>query len=184
MPQWKTYGNSRKVTQNPHFLKKCKRGTKEKFSKIAKKRTLVWKAQQHSGANGIILKLACTYSARTGADFGAKKRLQKCPNGQVIAIFSRSPKTRIFRKSAKWGLSEIFKTSPKKSFSLERPNSTLAEMVLSSNYNAVIAQRLEKIFAQEAGPKESESPSYGNFRKVTQNRQFLKKCKGGTKGSF
>ena len=56
VPEWPSYGNlGGKVTQNPHFLKKCKGGTKENFSKIAQKVALVWKAQKHSGANGIIL---------------------------------------------------------------------------------------------------------------------------------
>ena len=45
-------------------------------------------------------------------------------------------------------------------------------------------QRLKKILAQKAAPKLPEWPSYGNFRKVTQNPHFLKKCKGGTKGNF
>ena len=34
VPKWPSYGNFRKVIQNPHFLKKCKRGAKESFSKI------------------------------------------------------------------------------------------------------------------------------------------------------
>ena len=55
LPEWPSYGNFRKVTQDPHFLKKCKGGTKGNFSKIAQKVALVWKAQKHSGANGIIL---------------------------------------------------------------------------------------------------------------------------------
>ena len=55
VPEWPSYGNFRKVTQNPHFLKKCKGGTKRNFSKIAQKVALVWKAQKHTGANGIIL---------------------------------------------------------------------------------------------------------------------------------
>ena len=33
VPEWLSYRNSRKVTQNPHFLKKCKAGTKENFLK-------------------------------------------------------------------------------------------------------------------------------------------------------
>ena len=33
VPEWPSYGNSRRVTQNPHFLKKCKWGTKGNFSK-------------------------------------------------------------------------------------------------------------------------------------------------------
>ena len=41
VPEWASYGNIRKVTQNPHFLKKCKGGTKANFSKIAQKVALV-----------------------------------------------------------------------------------------------------------------------------------------------
>ena len=55
VPEWPSYGNLGKVNQNPHFLKKCKGGTKENLSKIAQKLSLVWKAQKHSGANAIIL---------------------------------------------------------------------------------------------------------------------------------
>ena len=36
VPEWPSYGNLSKVTQNPHFLKKYKGGTKGNFSKIAK----------------------------------------------------------------------------------------------------------------------------------------------------
>ena len=45
-------------------------------------------------------------------------------------------------------------------------------------------QRLEKILAQKAAPKLPERPSYGNFRKITQDRHFPKKYKGRTKGNF
>ena len=57
-------------------------------------------------------------------------------------------------------------------------------MALSSNYYALIAPRLEKILAKTAAPKMPEWPSYGNFRKVTQNPHFLKKCKRGDQGKF
>ena len=55
VPEWPSYGNYRNVTQNPHFLKKYKGGTKVNFSKIFQKVALAWKGQEHSGANGIIL---------------------------------------------------------------------------------------------------------------------------------
>ena len=55
VPEWPSYGNFCKVTQNPHFLKKCKGGTKGNFSKIAQKVALASKGQEHSDANGIIL---------------------------------------------------------------------------------------------------------------------------------
>ena len=45
-------------------------------------------------------------------------------------------------------------------------------------------QRLKKILAQKAAPKPPEWPSYGNFRTVTQDLHFQKKCKGGTQGNF
>ena len=37
VPEWPSYGNSHKVSQNPHFLKKCKEGTKGNLSKIPQK---------------------------------------------------------------------------------------------------------------------------------------------------
>ena len=55
LPEWPGYGNFRKVTQDPRFLKKGKEGTKGKFSKLAQKEAIVLKTQKHSGANGIIL---------------------------------------------------------------------------------------------------------------------------------
>ena len=55
VPEWLCYGNSRNVTQKPHFLKKCKGGTKENFSKIAQKEALRLKTQKNPGTNGIIL---------------------------------------------------------------------------------------------------------------------------------
>ena len=55
MPEWPSYGIFCEVIQNPHFLKKCKGGTKGNFSKFAQKVALASKGQEHSGANGIIL---------------------------------------------------------------------------------------------------------------------------------
>ena len=55
VPEWPSYCNFCKVTQNPHFLKKCKVGTKENFLNIAQKVALASKGQEHSGAYGIIL---------------------------------------------------------------------------------------------------------------------------------
>ena len=67
---------------------------------------------------------------------------------------------------------------------LQRANSTLAQMSLSFNLYPLIVQRPEKVLARKAAPKVRERRSFGNFCKVTQNPNFLKKCKGGTKGIF
>ena len=81
-----------------------------------------------------------------------KQGLQKCTNSQVMAIFARSPKSRIFWKSANGGPREIFQKSPKKMPSLKRPKSTLAQMALSFNQYALKVQRLDKILAHKAAP--------------------------------
>ena len=116
--------------------------------------------------------------------FKRKQRLKKCPNGQVMAIFGRSPKTCISRKSAKGRPREVFQKSSKKQPSFERPKSTLPQITLSSIQYALELQGLEKILAQKADPKVPEWLSYGNSYKVTQNPHFLKKCKVGTKVNF
>ena len=108
---------------------------------------------------------------------GRKHLLQNCPNGQVMAILGRSPKTRMFGKKAKGRPRETFKKLPKKYPSLERAKSTLAIMSLSCNLYPLILQRLETILAHKAALRVPEWPSYGNFCKVTQNPHFLKKCK-------
>ena len=179
------------------FWKSAKGGPRVIFQKSPKKVALVWKAQKHSGANGIILYLVCPYSAKTGKHFGAnsgsksawmaklwqflqghpkpafsekvqrgeqekflknrpkrfprlkgpkafwrkwhyslismqlkckdwtrsscKQRLQKCANGQLMAILARSPKTCIFWKKEKGGPRESFQNRPKSSPRLKGP---------------------------------------------------------------
>ena len=104
--------------------------------------------------------------------FRRKQRLQRWPNHQVMAIFGRSPKTLIFWKKAKGRPRETFKKSPNKYPSLQRAKSTLAKVSLSCNLYPLILQRPEKILGRKAAPKVPEWPSYGNFRKVTQNAHF------------
>ena len=44
LPEWPSYGNFGKVTQNAHFLKKEQTGDEGKFVKNRPKKALVWKA--------------------------------------------------------------------------------------------------------------------------------------------
>ena len=94
---------------------------------------------------------------------GAKKRLQKYPNGQVMAIFARSHKTGIFQKSEKGGPREIFQKYPKKEPSLKRPKSTLAQIALSSNYYALKVQTLEKSLGPKSGFKRARMAKLWQF---------------------
>ena len=113
VPQWPSYANFCKVTQNPHFLKKCKPGTKGNLSKIAQKVALDWKAQKHSGAN-IILHLVCTSSAKTGEDLGGKGSSKSARMAKLWQFRQGHPKPAFSKKSATGGPREICQKSPKK----------------------------------------------------------------------
>ena len=120
-PEWPSYGNLGKVTQNPHFLKKCKGGTKGNFSKIAQKVALVWKAQKHSGANNIILYLVCTWSAKTGQDFGAKSGSKSARMAELEQFLQGHQKPAFSKKVQRGDQGKFFKNRPKSILWLKGP---------------------------------------------------------------
>ena len=168
----------------PPFSEKVQRGDQGKFFKNRLKGCPRWKGPKSLRRKCHYPLISMRLKCKDWTRYRRTQRLQTWPNGQVMAIFGRSPKTRIFWKKAKGRARETFKKSPKTYPSLQRDKRTLAKMSLSSNLYPLILQRLEKILVQTAALKVPEWPSYGNSRKVTQNPHFLKKCKGGTKGNF
>ena len=108
LPQWPSYGNFCKVTQNPHFLRKCKGGTKGNL-------------------------------------------LKDRPQG--------SPRLK--------GPKALWRTW----------------------YYPLISMHLKikdwkRFWRKKPAPKVPEWPNYGNFCKVSQKPNFLKKCKWGTRRNF
>ena len=96
------------------FSKKVQRGDQENFLKHRLKSSprlkglkALWRKWHY---RLISMHLKCKDWTRVGC----KQRLQKCPNAQVITVFARALKSRIFLKSAKGGAIEIFQKSPKK----------------------------------------------------------------------
>ena len=133
VPKWPSDGNFLQGHPKPAFSKKVQRRDQEKFFKNRpksspglKRSTALWR-KWHSTLTCMHLK--CNDWKR----FRRKQQLQKCPNGQVMAIFARLFKTGIFWKSAKREPKELFQKSPKKMPSLKRLKGTLARMALSSN---------------------------------------------------
>ena len=102
LPEWTRYGNFRKDTKDPHFLKNYKGATKGNFSKIAQKVVLVWKAQKHSGANNIILYFVCTWIAKTGQHFGAKSGSKSARMAELWSFLQGHQKP-AFSKNCKEG---------------------------------------------------------------------------------
>ena len=184
VPKWPSDGNFLQGHPKPAFSKKVQRGDQGKFFKNRPKRCPRLKGPKALWRKWHYPSISIHLNCKDWKTLWRKQRLQKSPNGQVMAIFARSPKSHIFWKSAKGGPKEIFKKSPKKMPSFKRPKSTLAQMVLSCKLYPLTMQRLKKSLAQKAAPKRPEWPSYGNFRNVNQDPHFLKKGKGGTKGNF
>ena len=133
VPEWQSYGKFRKVTLNPHFSEKVERGDQGKFFKNRPKRCPRWKGPKALWRKWHYPLNCMHWKCKDWRRFWLKHRLQKCPNGQVIAIFARSPKTRIFWKSAKGGPREIFQKMGRKVASLKKPKKNLKQMALSSN---------------------------------------------------
>ena len=112
-PEWPSYKNFRNVTQDPHFLKKSKGGTKGNFSKIAQKVALIWKAQKHSGAKNNILCLVWTWSAKTANDFGSKSGSKSARIAKLWQFSQGHPKAP-FSEKCKGGTKENFSKIVKK----------------------------------------------------------------------
>ena len=99
----------------PAFSEKLQRGYAGKFFKNRLKSSLRLK-----GSKALWRKLhdplfSMHLKCKDWKGFWRKQRLQSCPNGQVTSIFARSPKIRIFWKSAKGVPNEISQNLPKSS---------------------------------------------------------------------
>ena len=131
VPEWLSYGNSSKVTQTRIFWK-VKRGDQDKFLKNRLKSSRCLKGPKALWPKWHYPLISMHLKCEDWRRLRRKQRLQKCPNGQVMAILARSLKTRIFWKRAKGGPREIFQKSAKRMPSLITPKRTLAQMALSS----------------------------------------------------
>ena len=114
VPEWPSYFNLSKITQNRHFLNKYKRGTKRNFSKIAQKVALAWKAQKKSIANGFLLYLVCTSSANIGEDYGAKKGSKSARMAQLRKFSPAHPKPAFSEKDQRGDQEKFYKNRPKR----------------------------------------------------------------------
>ena len=107
VPEWQSYGNFRKVTQDPHFLKKWKGGTKGNFSKIAQKKPSFERpkrilAQMALSANQYALK-----DQRLGKILAHKaaQRVPELPSFCNFRMFTKNPH---FLKKFKGGTKRNF----------------------------------------------------------------------------
>ena len=113
-----------------------------------------------------------------------KQRLQKCPNGQVMAIFARSPKTRIFCKSAKGDQGKFFKNRQKSSPCLKGPKALWRKL----NYTLIKMHFKCKNWKRFRNKQWLQRSPNGQVMAIIprspQTRIFCKSAKGGRKKNF
>ena len=184
VPEWPSYGKFTQGHPKTLFSKKVQSGDQEKFFKNRPKSSPRLKGSKALCRKRHYPLISIHLKWNDRRRFRRKQRLQKCKNGQVMAIFARSPKTRIFWKSAKGRRRKSFQKLPKKKPWLQRANSTLAQMSLSSNLYPLIVQRLDNILALKAAPKVSEWPSLAKFWQGHPIPAFSEKVQKGDQEKF
>ena len=103
------------------FSKKLQRGDQVKFFKNAEKVALVSKAEKHFDPNDRIRELVCTYSAKTGQDFGGSSG-SKTARMETLWQFSLGyPKPAFSKKVQRGDQGKFFKNRPKSSPRLKGP---------------------------------------------------------------
>ena len=163
----------------PAFSEKVQKRDQGKFFK--NRLEGCWKGQKALWRKGHYPLISMHLKTKDWKMFRRKQRPQRCPNGQVMAIFGRSPKTRMFGKKAKRRPRETFKKSPKKYPSLQRAKRTLVKMSLSCNLYPLILQRLEKILGQKSGSKSARMAKLWQFLQGHQKATFSEKVQTGDK---
>ena len=98
----------------PAFSEKVQRGDQGKFFKNRPKSSPRLKDPKAHWRNWLYPLIFTRLKCQHWKTFWRKQRLQNCPNGQVMAIFGRSPKSRIFWKSAKRDQRKFFNNRPKR----------------------------------------------------------------------
>ena len=118
--------------------------------------------------------------------FWRKQRLQKFQNGQVMAIFARSPKTLIFWKSAKGRGTQgkFFKIRQKSSPRLKEQRALWRKWHYPLYSIHLKCKNCRRFRRKQRLQKCLNGQIMAIFCKVTQNQHFLKKCKGEAKRNF
>ena len=159
VPEWPSYGNFLKVTQQPHFLKKCKRGLREIFLKIAQKDGLPGKAKTYTGTNGIILYLVCAERAKTGQNFGAKNGSKSAPMAKLWQFWQGHPKPAFSEKVQKGDQGKFLKNRPKTSPRLKGPKALKHKWHYPLISMHLKGKDWRRFWGKKAAPKVPERPS-------------------------
>ena len=99
----------------PAFSEKVQRGHQGKFLKNRPKRSPRLKRLKALWCKWHYPPISMLLKCKDYRRFWCKRRLQKCPNNQVMAIFARSPKPAFSKKVKSGDQGTFFKSRPKSS---------------------------------------------------------------------
>ena len=97
----------------PAFSEKVQRGDQGKFFKNRPKSSPRLKGPKALWRKWHYPLISMHLKCKDWRRFKRKQRLKKCPNGQVMSIFGRSPKTRFSKKLQRGDREKFFKNRPK-----------------------------------------------------------------------
>ena len=102
----------------PAFSEKVQREDQGKFFKNRRESSPRLKGLKHSAANGIILLLVCTYSAKDGKDFGPKSGSKRAGMAKLWQFREGLPKPAFSEKVQREDQGKFFKNRPESSLRL------------------------------------------------------------------
>ena len=104
--------------------------------------------------------------------------------GKLLYFWQDHPKPAFSKNVQSGNQGKFFKNRQKSSSRFKRPQSTLAQMALSSNLNALKVQRLEKILGQKSGSKRARMTKLLQFLQGNPKHEFSEKVQRGDQGTF
>ena len=166
------------------FWKRAKGGRREIFLKNRPKSSLRLKGPKALWRKSHYPVISMLLTWKDWTRFRRKQRLQKCPNGQVIAIFTRSPKTRIFWKSAKGNQRKFFKNRQKGCPPWKGPKALWCKchyLLISMHLQC---KHWRTFLRKQLLQKCPNGQVMGIFARSFKTRIFWKSAKGGPKEIF
>ena len=168
----------------PPFSEKVQRGDQGKFFKNRLKSKPCLRGRKAVFCKWYYRLISMRLKGKVRKRFWRKQRLEKCPNGQVTTIFARSPKIRIFWKSAKGYQGYFFKNRPKSSLGLKGPKALCRKW-----HYSLICIHLKGKNCRRFGRKRRLQKCPNNevmpiFERSPKTRIFWKSAKGGTRQIF
>ena len=169
---------------NPAFSGKVQRGDQGKFFKNRQKKSPRLKGPKALWRKWHYPLIKMHLKCKDWKTFWCKQRLQKCPNGQVMSIFARSPKSRIFWKSANLVQGKFFKNRPKRCPPWKGPKAHWSKWHYPLICTHLKCKHCKTFWRKQRLQKCQNGQVMAIFARSFKTRIFWKSAKGGPREIF